>query len=441
MNKKFAISLFSSSGIGDIALKKSKYNVLVANELLEDRSKLYKLNFPETEMITGDIWIKKEEIIKTTKKIVRNNKLDLALVSPPCQGMSKNGRGKLLSEIKAGRRPKEDPRNALIIPAIEIISSLKPETIVFENVIEMKNTLISINKKALLITDYIKEKLPEYIVDVNEVNFADYGVPQNRKRLITIVTNNKKLINFYNKFGTLIPETTHSKQGKDKKKWISVKDKIFGLEKLDGKSKLRSENDPLHKIVKLDDRKYWWVSNTPSNESAFNNQCINCNYKENLRHTSKKNSSGVNTSSKNTPIYCSKCKSLLPRPTTIKNNIVKLMKGFTSAYKRMSWSEPASTITRNFPYVCSDNKIHPQQHRALSYREACILHTIEKQDFKFIDDSKNQTNDVLIRDTLGESIPPKFLETLLEFFEKIEKKKITFKIPKQQKFLFTQSLN
>ena len=50
-----------------------------------------------------------------TKKIVRNNKLDLALVSPPCQGMSKNGRGKLLSEIKAGRRPKEDPRNALII--------------------------------------------------------------------------------------------------------------------------------------------------------------------------------------------------------------------------------------------------------------------------------------------------------------------------------------
>ena len=118
MNKKFAISLFSSSGIGDIALKKSKYNVLVANELLEDRSKLYKLNFPETEMITGDIWIKKEEIIKTTKKIVRNNKLDLALVSPPCQGMSKNGRGKLLSEIKAGRRPKEDPRNALIIPAI-----------------------------------------------------------------------------------------------------------------------------------------------------------------------------------------------------------------------------------------------------------------------------------------------------------------------------------
>jgi len=45
MNKKFAISLFSSSGIGNIALKKSKYNVFVANELLEDRSKLYKLNF------------------------------------------------------------------------------------------------------------------------------------------------------------------------------------------------------------------------------------------------------------------------------------------------------------------------------------------------------------------------------------------------------------
>ena len=42
------------------------------------------------------------------------------------------------------------------------------------------------------------ELLNVYIVDVNEVNFADYGVPQNRKRLITIVTKNKKLINFLN---------------------------------------------------------------------------------------------------------------------------------------------------------------------------------------------------------------------------------------------------
>ena len=102
--------------------------------------------------------------------------------------------------------------------------------------------------------------------------------------------------------------------------------------------------------------KLWFINN-----SAFNNQCVKCKYKKNPLHFSKKNNLGVNQSSKDTPFYCLKCKSLLPRPVTKKDGKIKIMRGFTSAYKRMDWLKPASTITRNFPYVCSDNKIHPNQ--------------------------------------------------------------------------------
>ncbi|MHB8930183.1 MAG: DNA cytosine methyltransferase, partial [Melioribacteraceae bacterium] len=50
-----AISLFCSGGIGDLALRASGIDVLIANELLADRIEVFKRNFPETEAIQGDI--------------------------------------------------------------------------------------------------------------------------------------------------------------------------------------------------------------------------------------------------------------------------------------------------------------------------------------------------------------------------------------------------
>ena len=95
------------------------------------------------------------------------------------------------------------------------------------------------------------------------------------------------------------------------------------------------------------------------------------------------------------------------------------MKGFTSAYKRMDWDSPASAITRNFPYVCSDNKIHPEQNRTLSVLEALALHSIAETEYKFEYRSGKKAGSVAIRDTLGESVPPKFLEILFNHILKI----------------------
>lgn len=419
-NAHTAISLFSSSGIGDIALKKCKIKTVVANELLGDRCALFRRNFPETILVEGSIEERKLEIISETQKALEGQALDFALVTPPCQGMSKNGRGKLLAEINAGRRPKIDPRNLLILPALDILKALKPTTIIFENVSEMVNTSIPFDGGVVPIIKIIETELEEYQVEAKVIEFADFGIPQRRLRLITIATRHERLKTHFINFGSLFPEPTHSKNPDgNRKDWVTVKDIIYNTEALDGVSKLRSDDDPLHKISRLDEKKYWWVKNTPPNKSAFDNQCVNCGFDGNKTHTSKKDDKGVNKASSETPLHCKKCGSLLPRPSIEKSGKLRLMSGFTSAYKRMDWNLPASAITRNFPYVCSDNKIHPEQHRTLSIREACMLHTISETDYCFETAVGEPAKLTTIRDTLGESIPPMVLQILIEHLKNI----------------------
>lgn len=79
----------------------------------------------------------------------------------------------------------------------------------------------------------------------------------------------------------------------------------------------------------------------------------------------------------------------------------------------MSWDEPASTLTQNFQYACSDNKLHPTQNRVLSLHEAMIIQTVLPYGFSFKVDGKFVT-DGLIRDSIGESIPPMLMDKIVK---------------------------
>ena len=191
-----AISLFSCGGIGDLALKGAGVEVVLANELENDRAEVFCYNFPEVHMIVGDIWEKKEKIVRDTRSLLSGEELDIVFATPPCQGMSKNGRGKLLNLVRKGERPKVDPRNQLVIPAIDIFLELNAETLVMENVPEMENTLIpsSTSEKELVsIPEYILERLGSaFSSSIQVVEFADYGVPQRRQRLISVFSKKRK---------------------------------------------------------------------------------------------------------------------------------------------------------------------------------------------------------------------------------------------------------
>jgi site-specific DNA-cytosine methylase len=94
-----AFSLFSSGGIADLALRACGVSCLVANELLPDRAALYRTNFPESMMIEGDIWKVQDDIIAEATRRSEGRQYDFAFATPPCQGMSTNGMGKLLNSI------------------------------------------------------------------------------------------------------------------------------------------------------------------------------------------------------------------------------------------------------------------------------------------------------------------------------------------------------
>ena len=424
-NKRLAVSLFCSSGIGDLGLKANGISTVVACELLQERMKLFLHNHSEAKGFCGDIWELKDSIIQYYNDNFSEAPF-LILATPPCQGMSSNGMGTILNNLKKGIRPKFDPRNRLIIPAIEIVKSLKPEWVIFENVPNMMNTVIENGDNVINVIDYITRELgADYYGKPMVVDVANYGIPQHRNRLITILTRNKNGIKLIKEGNNLMPLPTHSsEESLFTKKWLTLRDVISHLPKISSKIGDNVDiNNPLHKVPILDETKLSWVHNTPEGQSAMNNQCINpnCMYQGNVLHGAKHNNDGVNRAKIDTPLYCEKCGSLLPRPYTIDKETgqKRIMKAFVSAYKRMAWDAPASTLTQNFQYACSDNKLHPSQDRVLSLYEGMIIQTIAQYPYSFEIDGKIAP-DGLIRDTIGESVPPLLIDKIAKHIIEIE---------------------
>ena len=412
------ISLFSSAGIGELGVDAAGLNILLSNELLPDRCSIYQENHPGVTNICGDIWEKEAEIIHTWNEKTSSSPF-LMYATPPCQGMSSNGAGKLLSEIRKGNRKPEDPRNRLIIPTMHIAKLLRPEWILLENVPTMHYTIImDENDEPVNIIDYVRRELgEEYIGQATVVNCADYGIPQMRKRLITIFTRTEKGKQYFQHNGSFLPDPTHSAEPTlFTDKWMTLRDAIGTLPPLDaspGKNE-RKDFHPWHFVPIMNPEKHWWMENTPEGCTAYNNQCVNpdCRYQGNRQHGSNTDG-GLHSSNKDTPIYCEKCGKLLPRPTLIdkKTGERRLLKGYDTAYRRMEWDVPAATLTQNFIFEASDKKVHPSQTRVLSLYEALILQTVADYPFSLQIDGKNISKN-LCAEIIGESVPPKLIEIL-----------------------------
>lgn len=413
-----AISLFASGGIGDLALRANHIDLLVANELLSDRCEVLRYNYPGTSVLQGDIWGLQDQIVEETLQRLKGQRLDILYATPPCQGMSKNGRGTILNNIRKGIRPKVDERNRLIVPVIEIAKRLRPRLVLLENVPEMENTLIETPDGSFkLILDYVREELGDKYVGKGEVvEFADFGVPQRRQRLISVFTDDTACVDYFSCVGSFIPENTHSANPPyGKKRWRTVRDVLSMLPKLDAQTLASATSDlAYHRVPLLDSAKYFWVSSTPPERSAFDNQCTECGFDQNPTHGSARTEDGVNRARKDTPIRCLRCNALLPRPWVLENGAYRLMNGFTSAYKRMRWDAPANALTTNLSYACSDSKLHPEQNRVLSLYEAFIIHTISEYEYYWKRADGKQLSDKSIREIIGESIPPKGLEPIVQ---------------------------
>jgi DNA (cytosine-5)-methyltransferase 1 len=412
MRRPKAISLFSSAGIGELGLKKNGIEIVLSNEIDERRHQIYEHNFPGTECIQGDIREHTNEILDFWRNGFQGEDLFLAYATPPCQGMSTNGVGRLRYGVRTGERSPVDERNRLIIPAMDVITELRPRWVVLENVPGMAKTKINDEDGRLVnILKHIEQRLGgEYVGRGEVVACEDYGVPQTRRRLITIYTRDPGGIEYFNRNGsTFFPEAL-------RKSRVTLREAIGHLPPLDAVSGKESRTDfhPLHYVPVMKPEKYWWISHTPEGDTAFNNQCVNpaCGFQGNERYRDVHENGGLRRNG-DTPVHCSRCGELLPRPSLVDRNtgVRRLIRGFHSAYRRMKWDMPATTLTQNFLYEASDNKVHPDQNRVLSIYEALILQTIAEYEYDF-GPGGTRVPDPWIAEIIGESVPPRLIDMI-----------------------------
>lgn len=149
--------------------------------------KKYDLNEVADSVICEKIDDNYKETIKRLKKIVGRQKVDIVVGGPPCQAYSYIGRARDTNKMK------NDERNYLYRYYVEFLKAFKPKVFVFENV----PGLVSAGKGKYL--KEMRELMKEagYETDYRIVNAAEYGVPQNRRRVILIGWNKASKLQGY----------------------------------------------------------------------------------------------------------------------------------------------------------------------------------------------------------------------------------------------------
>ncbi len=118
-------------------------------------------------------------IFKDIDALLGNEKLDLIVGGPPCQAYSIAGRARSENKMVG------DKRNYLYKLYAEFLKKYQPKYFVFENVLGL---LSARDEDGTLHFDNMRKlfKTCGYTTDFRPLNASDYGVLQNRKRIILI---------------------------------------------------------------------------------------------------------------------------------------------------------------------------------------------------------------------------------------------------------------
>ena len=395
------VSLFSGGGFGDIGVQYgAAVPVLAACELLPERAALLRRLFPRAAVVEGDIWNVKEGLVETVRERIGARRPWLMLMSPPCQGMSSNGAGRISNAIARGLRPDMDPRTRLILPAIEVVERLRPEWVVLENVRGMQHTVI-MNEDGVLerILDVLRRRLPDYSFQERVLDAADFGVPQHRERLITI--GKRRAATTVVEHPPFHPTPSHGPNAH--RPHVTLRACTAHLPALDAIAHPTDDDDPLHCVPRWTLQQHEWMRATPEGGTAFDNlTCPMCN----------------STTEDRSSVQCSRCESWLPRPRKRVRGppeSYRPVRAFRTSYRRMVADRPASTLTTNSAVISSDVKGHPTQHRVLSVREVLTVASASPfpdcaediQRFRpALATIEAAASHKLIRHVAGESIPP-----------------------------------
>ena len=169
------VSLFAGAGGLDLGFKEAGFPISVAIDLAPGAIRTHKRNFPNTHSEVGDlIKLQPKGVLEIVKRVIPPGEHIAVIGGPPCQGFSRANSASLAN----------DPRNKLPKLYVEIVQALQKdytvEFIVFENVLGIRD------KKHIDTFNALKSDLKSLHLDVTEKELCavDFGVPQNRRRII-----------------------------------------------------------------------------------------------------------------------------------------------------------------------------------------------------------------------------------------------------------------
>lgn len=162
------IDLFAGIGGFRIPMQELGGKCVFSSEFNYHAQRAYELNFGEVPF--GDITKLNIDIVP---------KHDVLCAGFPCQPFSISGKMKGF----------EDTRGTLIYHVFELIEKRQPKVVLLENV---KHLVYHDNKRTLATIVKHLEELG-YVVSKKVLNASDFGVPQNRERIIIVGHKEKKL--------------------------------------------------------------------------------------------------------------------------------------------------------------------------------------------------------------------------------------------------------
>jgi DNA (cytosine-5)-methyltransferase 1 len=126
--------------------------------------------------------------------------LDLLVGGAPCQAFS----------IVGARKGLDDPRGKLVFDFVRYVSELQPKVFILENVPNIRK--ISDGQ----VFDCLIKELSHlgYELSYSVLSAADYGVPQNRKRMFIVGAHNRKVMGFPPEPTHYSPDSLHAAAGK-----------------------------------------------------------------------------------------------------------------------------------------------------------------------------------------------------------------------------------
>lgn len=165
-NSLTCVDLFCGCGGFSVGFSWAGFEPILATDLHVPSIQTYRANHPTASVIIGDMREVSDSVIK---EAVEGRSVDLMAAGVPCQGFSRNNR----------KRSDDDERNYLFREFIRVARLLNPTVVLLENVSGLKSAADGRFREE--ITAALESV--GYTVDSRTLNAANYGVPQDRKRV------------------------------------------------------------------------------------------------------------------------------------------------------------------------------------------------------------------------------------------------------------------